>query len=555
MTHSDLSEGVLLANGFELTRRQLLMRFGAAGLALSGGASLLAACGGDNKSATEPHLASFKSNPFPNNVGTPPNPSQGGTLRVGMTGAGSAEHFNPFIINTPIDTLHAASVYDPMTRPGPMYTRESGLVVEWNSNSDATAWELKLRDGVTWHDGKPLTPDDLIYTLRKMAAPTSFGSYAVEGVNLRDLKKSGKLGVTVPLKLPIADLQSLFIYNIVTYIVQDGATDFTRPVGTGPFKLLSFEPGQRAVLGKNPDYWDSPKPFVDELQIISIDDPSARLNALTGGQVDLALGLGYTEAKANLNSDKLRIVVGQPGVSYMFYMRVDAGPFKDVRVRQAMKLIADRPQLINTALGGFGAVGNDLVAPGVKFFDDTIPQREQDIAQAKSLLKAAGASDLRVILSTAEVLAGFNDAATVLSQQAKEAGVTIRINREPLSQYFNPEFRYLKYYFAQDAWPGASLQNIYSLLFLKQSFINETHFYSSAFDRLYYRALGEQDPATAQVLWTRVQNVQRDQGGSLVWAYWRAVDGASNSVRGFGEAGSGWLYGSDDDRVWNWGLA
>lgn len=553
MTHGDLSGDVFTGNS-GLSRRDLLLRAGAAGLILSGGATLLSACGGDNK-ASGPQVAAFEDNPFPDNVGTPGNPSQGGQLRVAMTGAGTTEHFNPFIINTPIDTLHVASVFDPMIRPAPMYKRENGLVVDWTSNSDATEWELKLRDGVLWHDGKPLTPEDLIYTLRKMAEPTSFGSYAVAGVNLRDLKKSGKNSVTVPLKIPIADLQGFFCYNIATYIVQDGAKDFTKPVGTGPFKLQSFQPGQRAVLVKNTDYWDNPKPYVDELHIISIDDPTARLNALTSGQVDLALGLAFAEAKANLTSDNLKIVVGQPGVSYMLYMRCDSGSFKDVRVRKAMKLIADRPQMITTALAGFGAVGNDLVAPGVKFFDKSIPQREQNIDEAKSLLKAAGASDLRVVLNTAEVLPGFNDAATVFSQQAKAAGVTVQIKKEPISQYFNPEFRYLKYFFAQDAWPGPSLQNNYSLLYLKDSFINETHFFSDGFDKLFYRAVGELDPTKAQSLWTQVQNVQRDEGGSIVWAYWRATDGAANNVRGFGEAGSGWLYGSDDDRVWNWGFA
>lgn len=534
----------------EITRRRLLQRMGAGGLALAG-AGLLSACGGSSTGPTQSTTVATGDR----NFGAPATPARGGTLRMGMIGNGTAETANPNIVTSPIDTVRVAAIFDPMIRPAPFYKREPGLVVDWAHNDDATVWELKLRSGVTWHDGKPLTADDLIYTLRTFGAPTSFGGNAVSFVALRDLKKLDDLTVRVPLKIPVADLGAYFIYVNSTFVIQDGTKDFRNPVGTGPYKVDSFVPGQRMVASANRDYWDSPKPYPDKFELVSIDDPTARMNALTSGQIDIAAGMPYAEARANLNNDAYRVVVGQPGLSYVFYMRVDAPAFRDPRVREAMKLIPDRQAMINSSLSGFGDVGRDLIAPGVAFFNDSLPARKQDLEKAKSLLKAAGASDLRVTLHTAEILPGFVDAASVFAEQAKAAGVQIEVKREQIAQYFNPSVLYLKMPFAQSAWPGPSLNASYSLQYLKQSFFNETRWSDPAWDKQFAQAQAETDQARAQELWNGVQKTQYDRGGDIVWAYWKSTDAVSNKVRGFGERGSGWLYGTDDDRVWNWGLA
>jgi peptide/nickel transport system substrate-binding protein len=545
--------GVLSGDLGSIDRRTFLKGVGVAGAGLAG-ASVLAACGGSSSGNTATHPSA--STAFSGNTGTPPTPSRGGTLRVGIAGNGTSETYDPFIVSTPIDTLHTACVFDPMIRPAPYYGRENCLILEWNANNDATEWELKIRPGVTWHDGKPFTPQDVIYTMRAMAAPTSLASYAVANVRLNELKQVGQYNLRVPLSIPIADLPGYFIYTNEAFVVQDGTKNFSKPVGTGPFKLDSFVPGQRSVLSANREYWDSPKPYPDQLQVISIDDPTARINAFLGNEIDLCLNFPFAQAKANLTTNQYKVVVGQPGVSYIFYVRNDTAPFNDVRVRQALRLIPNRQELINVAMSGFGAVGNDLESIGTKYSADKfLPQRQQDIEQAKSLLKAAGQENLTVTLHTAEVLPGFTSAALTFAQQAAAAGVTINVKREQPAQYFNPQVFYLKESFAQDAWPGPSIVNNYSQQFLSNSIYNESHYRSPTYDQLFHAAQAETNPTKAQDLWTQVQEIQHNQGGVIVWAYWRSTDAASSKVRGFGEAGSGWLYGTDDDRVWNWGLA
>ena len=533
-----------------VSRRGFLQGVGVGGAAIAG-SGVLAACGGGGKASTGGAPVASGSG----NAATPGNPRKGGTLRVAMIGNGTGETANPNIVSTPIDTLRVAAIFDPMIRPAPGHKREPGLVVDWSRNDDATVWELKLRPDVTWHDGSPLTPEDLIYTLRTFGAKGSFGANAVSYINLRDVKKVGPLTVRVPLQRPVADLGAYFIYVNSTWVIKDGTKDFRKPVGTGPYKVVSFVPGQRMVAEANREYWDSPKPYPDRFELVSIDDPTARLNALTSGEIDIAMGIPYATARANLNSKAYRVVVGSPGASFTFYMAVDSPAFRDPKVRQAMKLIPDRQAMINSALAGFGAPGRDLLALGVKYFNSELPPREQDIEKAKSLLKAAGASDLRVTLHTGEVLPGFNDAAAVFAQQAKAAGVQINVKREQIAQYFNPALLYLKMAFAQDSWPGASLNASYSLQYPKGAPFNETHWNDPSWEALLNKAEAATDEAQAAELWNQVQKVLYDNGGQIVWANQRTTDAASNKVRGYGAEGSGWLYGSDDDRIWNWGLA
>ena len=219
-------------------------------------------------------------------------------------------------------------------------------------------------------------------------------------------------------------------------------------------------------------------------------------------------------------------------------MRVDVAPFNDVRVRQALKLIANRPQLVEIALDGFGVVGNDVLANGsLEFFNPHLAQREQDIEQAKSLLKSAGQGDLRVVLNTTNMQSVTIPAAEVYARQAAAANVERR--RAPRTGGLLQSERAI----CQDAaraggyWGVISLEQFWGSALIPGAVYNETHWTDPTTESLYHQALATTDRAKAQVVWNQLQEIQYNSGGYVVWGRQQTTDAAAPNVRGLGEPG------------------
>jgi peptide/nickel transport system substrate-binding protein len=518
--------------GARITRRRLLQGAAATGLTFGAG-GLLAACGGDDEAGPA------------GETGASEGPSRGGRLRVAHVGAGKGESFNPARGSSFIDASRYFNVFDPLSRVGPTLEVEPGLALEWNPNEDSTLWEVKLRPDVTWHDGKPFTADDVIYTFAEMGDAKHVSHASVLNINLRDVRKVDDLTLEIPLKSPNARLFDSFVQQN-TVIVQDGATDFTRPVGTGPFMFESFTVGERSLCTRNPNYWEEGKPYVEEWEDISIDDNAARLNALLAGEVDMISQIPYAQAKEQQERGDIQVLVAESPAIQVFIMAVDIEPFDDPRVREAFRLIADRQALIDGALFGFASVGNDLAGKGLPFFAEDLVPREQDLEQATALLREAGRENLEVTLHTSDIVPGFVEAATLFAEQAQGAGVTINVKREPANAYFDTSLLYTKLDFAQSFWTFSSIPLWYEQALLSDAVWNETHWRDPETDRLIREAQGAPDEETATQLWHDIQQTQYDEGGYIVWANQNLVDGAAQNVQGLEPSSffnlGGWNY-------------
>lgn len=515
----------LPSNGKDgFTRADLLKRAAAGGLVIAGG-SLLAACGSSGSgsvAATGSTSAEGK-------------PKPGGELRVGMVGNGTAETLNPTIGVVAIDAARAFNLFEGLVWTDTNNKLQPLLAEEWEPNKDATVWTIKLRKGVTWHDGKPFGADDVIYSLRAMGSPANFGHPSVTNINLRELKKINEHEVQVPLFSPNGRLLDLFAYfNQV--MIQDGEKSFEPPIGTGPFKYESFTPGRQSVFTRYADYWDASKPYVDTLKIISIDEDSARLNALKAGEIDLMSQLAFPDAKAELaaGSPSIQVYQGKSPTFYTFYMDQSQPPFDDVRVRQAMMSAINRQELVDVGLDGFGTVGNDIGGKGLELFDESLPPKEQDIEKAQSLLKEAGHSTVDVTLTTSPIFAGFVESATLLQQQVKEAGFNVNLKQVQPSQYLVPPpgGLYLTLQMGQDKWPIPTLMSFYTQSLVKGAPYNETHEENPSFQKLLNSAIAAISPADQEKRWNEVQEYQYNEGGNLIWSQPENVDAGAKNVAG-----------------------
>jgi peptide/nickel transport system substrate-binding protein len=212
-------------------------------------------------------------------------------------------------------------------------------------------------------------------------------------------------------------------------------------------------------------------------------------------------------------------------------MRVDAALFSDVRVRQALRLIVDRQQMIDQALNGFGILGNDLYSPFDPAYAKDLPQRMQDIDQATSLLKQAGQENLAVELVTSTAVgAGAVESANLFVEQARQAGVAVQLTKADANVFYGD--RYLSWNFAQDFWNTRNYVPQVATSSVKGATYNETHFDDPQFTALIDQAKREPDQARRNQLLHDAQEIEYNTGGFIIWGFKRQLDAYSNLVQG-----------------------
>jgi peptide/nickel transport system substrate-binding protein len=509
-----------------ITRRDAL-RGALAGGVLVGTGGLLAACGSEDVAV--PTRSSGGS--------TLKDVRNGGTLRVGVAGGGADDSIDAHVLATVPDISRAFQLYEPLAGRDINSDFELVLAESIEPEKGAEAWTVRLRPDITFHNGKPVTADDVLFSLARIIDPKDPKTGAAS-ISYIDLKRSRKLDTrTVRLHLKFPNVG--FPDDLGQYFNSIVPTDYDpeKPVGTGPFMFDSFVAGERSVFVKNPHYWRDGVPRVGEVVIIDFPDDTPRLNALLSGQVDAITNLPPGQIAQVKSNDQFKVLISETGGWQPFTMRVDEAPFSDVKVRQAMRLLVDRDQLIAQVLSGQGRVANDLYSPYDPAYNKDLPHRRQDLDQAKSLLKQAGHSDLSVELVTSPVFQGIVEAAQVIAEQAKGAGVAIKVRKVDPGTFYGDN--YLKWAFAQDFWATRTYLSQVAQGSLPDSPFNETHWKDPEFLDLIAQARAELDDSKRTDLLKEAQRIEWERGGLIVWSFSNQVDAYSTTVSGFQPARSG----------------
>ncbi|HEX3834533.1 MAG TPA: ABC transporter substrate-binding protein [Solirubrobacteraceae bacterium] len=520
-----------------LTRRQVLHGALAGGAMLSAG-GLLAACGGSSSGSSS---ASSSAGSSPASTGAL---KSGGNLRVGATGGGAKDTIDAHLPTADPDIMRCWNLYEPLAvRPpsfGPLEMMVAESIEAEHGKTDS--WIVKIRPGIEFHNGKTVTADDVVFSLNRIldAKNPKVGAASIGYVDIKNVKKISKSQVRIPLKFANAG----FLDDIGQYfnsIVPIGYNP-AKPVGTGAFMYASFTPGQQSVFKKFPNYWQHGKPYADQLTIIDFTDDTARVNALLGGQVDAIDNLPTGQIAQVQGSSSLKVLISHTGQWQPFTMRIDQPPFNDVRVRQAMRLIVNRPQMVEQVLSGQGRIANDMYSPFDPAYDASLPQRAQDIEQAKSLLKSAGHAGLSVQLVTAPVFQGVVQAAQVFAQQASAAGVKVSLRKLDTGTFYGPN--YLKWTFAQDFWATREYLPQVAQGSLPSSPFNETHWGAGAFEKLINQARAELDATKRTAILREAEKMEYDQGGYIIPYFSNQIDAYTGKLGGFVEAKSGFPLGN-----------
>ncbi len=467
-------------------------------------------------------------NPDSSSTGTP---KQGGTLRVGLVGGSVKDSLDAGTPITHPDEARVIALYDTLTTYDTQHKLQMALADKITPSENGKLWTVQLRNGLKFSDGSPITAADVVFTFQRITDPKAplAGATAFTTLDRNGLMATGDRTVSFPFKEPYAT----FPDTIAQYgngIVPKGYNP-KQPVGSGPFKFQSITPGQESTFVKNPYYWRKGQPYLDKLVIIDFPDDNARVNALLSGQVDAIDQLPLSQINIVKANPQLKVLESQTGSWQPFTMRVDQPPFNDVRVRQAFRLMVDRQQMVIQVLNGHGTVGNDMYAPLDECYPKDIPQRTQNIAEAKKLLAAAGQSNLTVTLDTSPVAAGVVEAAQVFAQQAKAAGVTINVRKVDPGTFYGDN--YLKWTFAQDFYFTRDYLPQAALLGFPTSPYNETHWNDAEWQQVVTKANATLDEAARCKLVAQAEKIDYDRGAYIVWGFSNNLDAYSSSVVGF----------------------
>jgi len=512
----DLSKVDAFVNNHRVTRRGVLQGAAAVG-ALAALGPVASACGSSSSSSSASPSAAA-------------SPKKGGSLKVGIIGGSAKDTADPHTASYEPDIAIQYQLYDGLTGFDLNSQVVNHMAESLTPNADATVWTCKLKSGLTWHDGKPVTADDVVYSFQRILDPKNPKTAAsgLVGLTPKGVVKVDNLTVELRLDQPNAVIPEGLAFRGSQVVPLN--FDPQKPIGCGPFKLTGFNPGQQFTFAPFASFWAG-APHVDDLTIIEFADDTARVNALSSGQVQAISTLPASQVKVIQATSGLKVLNSETGAWRPFTIRIDVKPFSDVRVRQAFRLIVDRKQMIEQAYAGLGAVGNDMYARYDKGTPN-LPQRQQDLQQAKSLLSQAGYSGLTVELVTSAGALGADEvaAAQVFAEQAKGAGVTVNVKKVDAGVFYGNQ--YLSWPFAQDFWytRGYLLQAAQATM--PGAPYNETHWKNDKWLAIVNQAYATADETKRNELIGQAQTIEFNEGGFIIWAWRNQVDAYSAKISG-----------------------
>jgi peptide/nickel transport system substrate-binding protein len=524
-----------------LSRRDFLRRGSVVGISIPVLGAVVAACGGSSPS-------------------TSPGPSGGGTnatIKAGIVTP--AASIDPVTVADQggLDMLAQAGEY--LCLSNQTLTLQPVLAEKWTPNSAADVWTFKIRKGVKFHNGQPLTADDVVYTYKLQTDPAGKGAAlsAFGGVlTPSGVKKVDDYTVEFHLESPNGNFSYLTSSDNYNMIIIPNNYDPTKWessfLGTGPFVLDKYTPKVGASFKRNPSYWGAKaKPAATEFTFYATETPSVL--ALTGGTIDV-IGQFTVANSPQLLTGNYNVIKLKSSAHRELSMRNDQAPFTDARVRQAIALSLDRPSIVKALFKGLADLGNDSpFAPVFPSTNTNIQQRAQDIAKAKSLLSAAGHPNGFSATLTGEIFQEIPQFAQIVQAQAKAIGVHLTLKIEAQPTYYG------KFVFGQSDWLDATMSLVdYGHRGVPNVFLtaplqtinsksgtgawNAAHFNNKQYDTLSKQYIATSDLPTQRSISGQIETLLLNETPAIYAYFYNYLTASAKNVNGVYPTAVGHLY-------------
>ena len=483
-------------------------------------------------------------------------PKRGGTLRLAMQ---VQEMSDPAIYDWVEKSNISRHMIEYLTITGADNVTRPYLAESWKPSDDLKTWTFKLRRGVKFANGQEMTADDVVFNVTRWLDPATGSSILglldsmlseVDGkdkdgkpVKLKRMTEGAVEKVddyTVKLHLNSPELsipEKMYHYPagiVQRTFVDDGANVTKVPTGTGPYELVEYTIGEKAVLRRRKTpYWGD-QPYLDEIHYIDTGgDAMASLAALASGQVDGIYVLDLTTLEAAEAVPGVVVHKANTAQTGPMRIQVDRAPFDDIRVRQAMQLASDNEQNFRTAHRGLGSLAENHHVCECQPDYAQLPKIKRDVAKAKALLAEAGHGDGLTITCNVGNTQGTweQDSVVLLKQNLAEAGIDVKVNVMPSAQYWEV---WDKAKFSLTSWTHRPLATmLLGLAYRTGVPWNETHYASKEFDNLLTEAESTIDINERRKVMAKVEKRLQDDA-IMVQPFFRGVMSATtDKVKGF----------------------
>jgi len=353
-------------------------------------------------------------------------PATGGEIVVGITQ--DLDSLDPHIAVAAGTDEVLFNIFEGLVKPDKDGNFVEAVAEKYVISEDAMTYTFTLRENVKFHNGDIVTVDDVVYSLKRCAGlldvqdpnvlVDSALSRAIKEIVVKDER-------TVELKLHQADTE-LLPYLTCAIIPCDYESQSTKPVGTGPFRFVSYSPLESFIVEKNPEYYGTPA-YLDKVTFKIYASSDAAFLELMAGKIHIFPYL--TDEQANQLSQKYAIRVGTMNLVQAMFLNNGVAPFNDIRVRQAFCHGVNRREILDMLSGGRGTVINSGMTPGLaSYYNNSLAGYEYSVEKAKQLLADAGyANGLEITITVPSNYQYHMDTAQVIVEQLKKIGVTAKI--------------------------------------------------------------------------------------------------------------------------------
>lgn len=458
-------------------------------------------------------------------------PKSGGHVKFALENSSVADTLDPAKGAHSGDWTKQFCIFNALTEFNDTLTPSMALAEKVESK-DGISWAIQIKSGIHFHDGSELTAPDVVYSLMRHKDPALASKGFAFAAAFKSATAQGKYEVALELTSANFDLPSVLGASYFL-IVKDGAKDFLKPIGTGPFLIDTFVPGGKFSAKRNPNYWKSGLPYLDSVEILGVPDNAARVNAVLAGDVDVCSLIDshyVSQVKANKN---INIVVNKLAIYTDLILRQDMPVSGNQDLVAALRYMQDRKRMLNNVMLGYGVIANDTpVAPWDPYYLEGLPQRAFDLDKAKFHIKKSGLAGQSLEIICQPGIAASVEGAQFLQAFGPSVGFNFKIKQVPTDGYWST------YWTKFPATYGSivnrpSVGMIFNMFYRSTATTNEARWKDPKLDQLLDSAGAEGDFTKRRAIYGDIQTLVHDSSGTIIPVFEAILDGVSQKVRGY----------------------